>query len=533
VSTAVTADAAAPKAPPRPFTGGELVILTIVLAMANLMEVLDISIANVSIPTIAGDLGVSANQGTWVITSYSVANAITVPITGWMARRFGQVRVFATAIALFTAASFLCGISSSLEMLIFFRLLQGAVAGFMVPLSQALLMNNFPPEKRGMALAVWVMTIVIAPIIGPILGGWITDNYHWSWIFLINIPMGIFACFAVWQMLSDRETPLRADPIDRVGILLLVIWVGCLQLLLDKGNELDWFNDTFIVGLGLTSAVTFVIFLVWELTDEHPVVDLALFKYRNFRWGVIVLALGFSGFFATTVLLPLLLQTQLNYTAGWAGFVLAPGGVLALLLSPVVGKNMNKVDPRKFATIAFILFATLSFWRSGFTTGADYYTLALPQLLQGAAVATFFAPLVTINLSGIDPARAANATGLQNFLRMMAGSFGTSIVVTAWDRRQALHRTQLVESVSNYSQNTLDYLRQLTDSGASLTQAYAQLEHTLSVQAYMLGANDVFYGLGWMFLVLVFLVWMTKPPFGGAAGAPPAAPTAKTGIVRG
>ncbi len=523
----------APKAAPRPFTGGELALLTVVLAMANLMEVLDISIANVSIPTIAGDLGVSANQGTWVITSYAVSNAITVPITGWMSRRFGQVRVFGTAIALFTIASLLCGLSRSLGALIFFRIVQGAVAGFMVPLSQALLMNNFPPEKRGMALAVWVMTIVIAPIIGPILGGWITDNYHWSWIFLINIPVGILAGFGVWQMLGDRETPIRADPIDTVGIILLVLWVGSLQLLLDKGNELDWFNDSFIVGLALVAVIGFVIFLIWELTDEHPVVDLALFKYRNFRWGVIALALGFSGFFATTILLPLLLQTQLNYTAGWAGLVLAPGGVLALLLSPLVGKNMERVDPRKFATVAFVLFAVLSFWRSRFDTSADYFTLAMPQLLQGAAVAMFFAPMVTINLSGIDPARAANATGLQNFLRMMAGSFGTSIVVTFWDRRAALHRTQLAESVSNYSQTTMDYLHQLTDAGATMQQAYTQLERNLSVQAYMLAANDMFWAIGWIFSALVFLVWTTKPPFRGAAGAPAPAPTARTGVVRG
>jgi len=489
------------------------------LAMANLMEVLDISIANVSIPTISGDLGVSANQGTWVITSYTVANAITVPITGWLSTRFGQVRVFALAIALFTMASLACGLSSNLQSLIVFRLIQGAVAGFMVPLSQALLINNFPPDKRGMALAVWVMTIVIGPIIGPILGGWITDNYHWSWIFLINIPVGIFACFTSWQLLGDRETTRRIVPVDGVGIGLVILWVGSLQLMLDKGNELDWFNDPFICCLAIITVVGFVIFLIWELTDEHPVVDLALFKYRNFRNGVIALALGFAGFFATTILLPLWLQTQLNYTAGWAGLVLAPGGVLALILSPLVGKNIQRVDPRKFATVAFILFAILSFWRASFNTSADYYTLALPQLLQGAAVAMFFLPLVTINLSGIEPARAANATSLQNFLRMMAGSFGASIVVTMWDRRQALHRTQLIENVSSYAQPTVDYLQKLTDFGMNADQAHAQLERSIDAQAYMLGANDMFWIIGWVFLALIFLIWTTRPPFGGGEGA--------------
>jgi DHA2 family multidrug resistance protein len=518
VSAPAPAAAAAPAAPP-PFTGGQLALLTFVLAMANLMEVLDITIANVSIPSIAGDLGVSANQGTWVITSYTVANAITVPITGWLANRFGQVRIFASAIVLFTVASFCCGLARSLEALITFRIIQGAVAGFMVPLSQALLMNNFPPAKRGMALAIWAMTIVVAPIIGPILGGWITDNYHWSWIFLINIPVGIFASIAVWQMLGDRETPRRHLPVDSAGIALLVIWVGSLQLMLDKGNELDWFHNDFIVALAAIAFMGFVLFLAWELTDEHPVVDLALFRYRNFRNGVIALSLGFAGFFATTILLPLWLQTQLNYTPGWAGLALAPSGVLAVLLSPVVGKNMGRVDPRRFASFSFVLFALLSFWRAHFNTSADFFTIALPQLLQGAAIAFFFVPMVSINLGGIEPGRTANATSLQNFLRMLAGSFGASIVITAWDRRQALHRTQLTEHLSNFAQPTQDYLRQLSALGLPPEQAHGVLDGVLSNQAFMLATNDIFWILGWIFLALTALVWTTKPPFGGAAGS--------------
>jgi DHA2 family multidrug resistance protein len=508
-----------PPAGPPPFTGGQLALLTFVLAMANMMEVLDITIANVSIPTIAGDLGVAPNQGTWVLTSYTVANAITVPITGWLANRFGQVRIFAGAIALFTVASAFCGLAQSLPMLVVFRVIQGAVAGFMVPLSQALLMNNFPPAKRGMALAIWAMTIVVAPIIGPILGGWITDNYHWSWIFLINIPVGIFASIAVWQMLGDRETPRRKLPVDAVGIGLLVLWVGSLQLMLDKGNELDWFNNPFIIALGAAAVVGFAFFLVWELTEEHPVVDLALFRYRNFRNGVIALALGFAGFFATTILLPLWLQTQLNYTPGWAGLALAPSGVLAVLLSPIVGKTMGKVDPRRYASFSFLLFAILSFWRSQFNTNADFVTIALPQLLQGAAIAFFFVPMVSINLGGVEPGRTANATSLQNFLRMLAGSFGASLVITAWDRRQALHRTQLSEHLSAFAPPTQDYLQQLESLGIPPDQARGVLDNQLANQAFMLATNDIFWVMGWIFLALMFLVWTTKPPFGGAAGS--------------
>jgi DHA2 family multidrug resistance protein len=515
----MSAEPPAPPTAPPPFTGGQLALLTFVLAMANMMEVLDITIANVSIPTIAGDLGVAPNQGTWVLTSYTVANAITVPITGWLANRFGQVRIFTGAIALFTIASAFCGLAQSLPMLVAFRIIQGAVAGFMVPLSQALLMNNFPPAKRGMALAVWAMTIVVAPIIGPILGGWITDNYHWSWIFLINIPVGIFAAFAVWQMLGDRETPMRKLPVDAVGIGLLVLWVGSLQLMLDKGNELDWFNNKFILALAVVAVAGFIVFLIWELTDEHPVVDLALFRYRNFRNGVIALSLGFAGFFATTILLPLWLQTQLSYTPGWAGLALAPSGVLAVILSPVVGKTLGKVDPRRYASFSFFLFALLSFWRSQFNTNADFFTIAMPQLLQGAAIAFFFVPMVSINLGGIEPERTANATSLQNFLRMLAGSFGASIVITAWDRRQALHRTQLSEHLSTFAQPTQDYLQQLQGIGMPPDQARNVLDFQLANQAFMLATNDIFWVMGWVFLVLMGLVWTTKPPFGGAAGS--------------
>ena len=323
---------------PQPYTGLTLAFLTFVLSMANVMEVLDLTIANVAIPTITGDLAVAPSQGAWVITSYAVANAITVPLAGWFAGRFGQVRIYATMIACFTGASLLCALAGSLEMLVAFRVLQGAAAGFMVPLSQALLLSNFPPQKRGMALAIWVMTITVAPIIGPLLGGWITDNYHWSWIFLINLPFGVFASITTWLMLRDRDTPIRKLPVDWTGIALIVLWVGCLQILLDKGNELDWFHSGFIVALGVVAAFGFALFLAWELTETHPVVDLDLFRFRNFRSGVVTVSLGYALFFAGVILLPLWLQTQLGYTSQWAGYALAPGGVFAMLFAPVVGR---------------------------------------------------------------------------------------------------------------------------------------------------------------------------------------------------
>ena len=316
--------------------GPSLLLLTVGLATANLMEVLDITIANVSIPNITGELGVAANQGTWILTSYQVANAITVPLTGWLAQRLGQVKLFVVAVALFTLASLFCGLSVNFPMLLSFRVFQGAVAGFMIPLSQALLLNSYPPRDRGIALAIWGMTITVGPVIGPILGGWISDNYHWSWIFLINVPIGIVACLITWQMLKDRETATRKLPVDGVGAGLLVLWVGSLQILLDKGEELDWFHSPFILSLGIVAALGFAVFLVWELTDEHPIIDLSLFKFSNFRMGLLSLTLAYSVFFLGVVILPLWLQTQMSYTALWAGFAIAPTGLFAVAFSPLV-----------------------------------------------------------------------------------------------------------------------------------------------------------------------------------------------------
>jgi DHA2 family multidrug resistance protein len=505
-------------AAPQPYRGAMLVVLTFVLAMANLMEVLDLTIANVAIPTITGDLAVAPSQGAWVITSYAVANAITVPMAGWFALRFGQVRMYALAIAVFTSASLLCGLSASLAQLVSFRVLQGAAAGFMVPLSQALLIAAYPPEKRSMGLAIWGMTIVVAPILGPLLGGWITENYHWSWIFLINLPVGIFASVATWQLLGDRETPTRKLPVDGVGMALLVIWVGSLQVMLDKGNELDWFNSGSIVAFGLVALVGFALFLAWELFEAHPVVDLALFRFHNFRRGALALALGFALFFASIIVLPLWLQTQLGYNSQWAGYALAPAGVLAVIFMPIVGRSIGRVDPRVLSTVGFVVFAIVAFWRAHFTTGADFVTIALPQLLQGFGVAFFFTPLISINLGGIPPQRIANATGLQNFLRMMAGSFGASIAISVWDNRQTLHRTQLAENISAYDAVTRNFSDRLAGAGFAPDAAHALIERLLGNQAYMLATNDIFWAVGILFLVLIPVLWTTRPPFSVGAG---------------
>jgi len=276
----------------KPLVGAPLAWMTVALSLATFMQVLDSTIANVAIPTIAGNLGASNSQGTWVITSFGVANAISIPITGWLAKRIGEVKLFLWATVLFAFASWLCGISNSLEMLIFFRVLQGVVAGPLIPLSQSLLLNNYPPAKRSTALALWSMTVIVAPICGPILGGYISDNYHWGWIFFINVPIGIAVVALTLKTLKGRETATQIRPIDSVGLVLLVLGIGCLQVMLDRGKELDWFNSTEIIVLAAVAVVALCFLVVWELTDDHPIVDLSLFKSRNFTIGVLCISLA-------------------------------------------------------------------------------------------------------------------------------------------------------------------------------------------------------------------------------------------------
>ncbi|MGE0802488.1 MAG: DHA2 family efflux MFS transporter permease subunit, partial [Lautropia sp.] len=362
---AVSGAAAAGRAPLHPpLAGAALVWGTICLSAAVFMNVLDTTIANVALPSIAGDLGVSPNQGTWIITSFAVANAISLPLTGWLTQRFGAVRLFVGAVLLFVLTSWLCGIAPTFELLLLFRILQGAVAGPMIPLSQTLLLQSYPAAKSGLALAMWSMVTLVAPVTGPVVGGWITDNIRWSWIFYINVPIGLIAAIGIWTIYSKRDTPTRKLPIDVVGLILLVLWIGAMQIMLDKGKDLGWFESPTIVGLAIAMVVMFSLFLAWELTERHPVVDLSLFAGRNFWTGTLALSVAYGVFFGNVVLLPLWLQQYMGYTATYAGLVMAPVGLLALVLAPLVGRTVNKVDPRIYSTISFVVFAVVLGMRS-------------------------------------------------------------------------------------------------------------------------------------------------------------------------
>ncbi|WP_423370797.1 DHA2 family efflux MFS transporter permease subunit [Burkholderia sp. LMG 32019] len=504
-----------------PLQGGKLVVGTIAVSLAVFMNVLDTSIANVAIPTISGDLGVSSDQGTWVITSFAVANAISVPLTGWLTDRFGQVRLFLASIILFVISSWMCGLSPNLPFLLASRVLQGAVAGPMIPLSQALLLSSYPRAKAPMALALWAMTTLIAPVAGPILGGWISDNYSWPWIFYVNIPVGIAAAAATWTIYRNRESAIRLAPIDGVGLALLVIWVGSLQVMLDKGKDLDWFASTTIIVLALTAVIAFAFFVIWELTAEHPVVDLSLFRMRNFTGGTVALSIGYGLYFGNLVLLPLWLQTQIGYTATDAGLVMAPVGLFAILLSPLTGKYLPRTDPRFISTASFLTFA-LCFWmRSRYTTGVDEWSLTLPTLVQGIAMAGFFIPLVSITLSGLPGHRIPAASGLSNFVRIMCGGIGTSIFQTAWDHRNNFHHAQLVEQTNVYNPTFNQAVTQMGNLGLTQDQAHGLINNLATQQAAQLGVNDLFYISAAIFVLLIGLIWITKPERsgGGDAGA--------------
>ena len=505
-----------------PLSGSSLVIGTIALSLATFMNVLDTSIANVSIPAIAGDLGVSPDQGTWVITSFGVANAISLPLTGWLTQRYGQVRLFTASVLLFVVASLLCAMAPSIELLILFRVIQGAVAGPMIPLSQSLLLSSYPKAKAGSALAMWAITVLVAPIAGPLLGGTITDNLSWAWIFYINVPVGLLAAAATWVIYRKRETPTLKLPIDGVGLGLLVIWVGALQVILDKGKDLDWFHSGQIVTLAIAAVAGFSLFLVWELTEQHPVVDLRLFARRNFWTSTLAISLAYAAFFGNVVLLPLWLQQYMGYTATEAGMVLAPVGLLAILLTPLVGRTVHKVDPRLYATASFLIFALVLLMRSHYNTSADYATLMVPTIIQGAGVAVFFIPLVTLSLSGLAPDRIPAASGLFNFTRITAGSFGTSIATTWWDRRASLHHAQLAERITQYDPTSVQALANMQAAGMSRQQSYDMLNRAIDQQAFMLAANDVFYVSAVLFLLLIAVVWLARP-VRGDAGAEAAA----------
>jgi len=504
------ADTAPKKALP-PLHGAPLALLTIAVAFATFMEVLDITIVNVSVPHIAGSLAVSPQEGTWAISSYSLASAIMQPLSGWIGRRFGEVRSFCVSTVLFVVMSMFCGLAISMPMLVVGRLLQGAGSGPMVALSLSLLLNNYPNEKKGLALALWAMTVVVAPIFGPILGGYLTDNYSWPWIFYINAPVGLLAAVVTWVLLNKRESVTVKAPIDMIGLVLLVVGVGCLQFMLDNGNDKDWFSSPMITTLGIIALVCITFFVAWELTEEHPVVDLSLFRRRNFTIGVIAMALGMTAFFGINVVYPLWLQTVANYTASWAGYATAPVGILAFLMSPIIGRNIQRLELRAVVTFSFLVFAGTSYWFSTFPLDTSFWQFVLPRFLMGLAIPCFFIPLNQVILSGLKPHEIASASGLSNFFRTIAASISTAVTVTLWQHRGEFHHATLAEHVTSASPATQQFLQSLSHAGNA---TWPIIEGIVNREALTQSVNDVFLLFAGLFLAMIPIVWLARPPFG-------------------
>jgi DHA2 family multidrug resistance protein len=489
------------------------------LALATFMQVLDLTIANVSLPTIAGGLGVTEFQSTWVITAYMVCNAIALPLTGFITRRFGEVKPFIVATVMFSLASMMCGFSTSLGMLVVFRALQGAMAGPMYPITQSLMVSLYPAAKRGTALAILAMIAIVGPIVGPVLGGYITETYSWHWIFFINVPIGLFAALVVASQLRKRPERIEKPRVDKVGLVSLILGVGSLQILLNKGNQLGWFESNTIVVLAIVAAISLLVFLIWEFTDRDPIVNFRLFRHRNFAVGTVAMVLAFSMFFSTGLLTQLWMQVTLGYTAMWAGLAVAPIGFFPLLLSMFIGKYAMRYDLRWFASFAFLVMGLACFVYSGFNTAVDFQHVAMTKLFQGLGVAFFFLPILTILLSDLNGQEVSDGSGTATFLRTLGGSFGVSIVTYLWDRGGAAHHANLVEHISSYSARVR---HGIVAAGGDVQRYAVGINREITRQATQISFNHLFVVIGFIFFALIGVLWFARPPFVKPAEPTPA-----------
>ncbi len=492
----------------QPLSGWQLWAAAMFLSMANLIAILDMTIANVSVLTIAGGLAVTPTQGTWVITSYAVAEAITVPLTGWFTQRYGSVKVFVIAMAAFGIFSGLAGLSSSLGFLVFARILQGMAGGPLMPLSQTLLLRIFPKEKAGAATGIWAMTTLVGPVLGPILGGWICDNYSWPWIFLINLPIAGACAYICWKILRRYETKIIRNPIDVVGFVLLIIWVGALQIMLDEGKNLDWFSSPIICLLAVVSIIGFVAFLIWEFTEAHPIVDLRVFRHRGFTAAVLTVSLTFAGFFAANVLTPLWLQSFMAYTATDAGMTTAWIGITAFFTAPAVAAMSMKMDPRKLVFCGVLWLGLITMYRAIATTDMSYWDVAMPLMLLGLGMPFFFIPSTAAALGSVDEAETNSAAGLMNFMRTLAGAVATSVVTTYWEDEITRNRAELVGVIDPVRMT----YNQLIDQGMTDAQALAVLERIVTEQSVMLATNELMLVVSLMLIFSAFVIWLVPKP---------------------
>lgn len=518
-----------PTSPGAPHTNKWLIALTVILP--TFIEVMDTSVVNVSLPHIQGSLSAGVDEVTWVLTSYLVSNAIIIPITGWLSSIFGRKRYLIFSIVLFTASSIACGAAPSLKFLVLARILQGLGGGGLQPLSQAILFESFPVAEHGLAMAAFGMGVVFAPILGPVVGGWITDNWTWRWVFYINLPAGILAVAMAAFLIHDPPYIKRTRPeVDYWGLALISIGLGCLQIVLDKGEREDWFESGFIVALTIIAAAALILFVLVELRSKHPVVNLRVFRDRTFTTGNIIMFMGFFCLFGSFVLLPLYVQNLMGYTAMWAGFVLGPGGIASLFIMPVAGNLMKKgVKPHGLLALGLALMAYSLFLMSGFNLEAGFSTIVWPRILQGFGLGLFFVPLSAATYMNIPREEMGNASGMFNLLRNLGGSFGVAFSTTMLSQRAQLHQSLLVERVTPFNPALRDYARRMLSLlpggpglySADSPQMIGRVYREVLRQANMLSFNDTFFLYCWFSAFLIPLTLFLRRAKNAPAQAPP------------
>jgi DHA2 family multidrug resistance protein len=500
-------------------------IVAIAVMFATFMEVLDTTVVNVSLPHIAGNLSATIDESTWVLTSYLVANAIILPLTGWMARFFGRKRLLMASVTGFTASSLLCGLAPNLATLVFFRLVQGATGGAMQPLSQAVMLEAFPPDQRGKAMGFWGLGIVVAPILGPVLGGWLTDSYSWRWVFYINLPIGIVSLLMTRAFIFDPPyMKTESSRIDYWGIGLLALGIGALQILLDKGQEEDWFASHFMLALAIVAVAALIAFIVYEWRAEHPVVDLHVFKLRTYATGVFLMTtLGFV-LYGSLVLLPILLQTLLGYPSLQAGIAMAPRGIGSFIGMPIIGILIGRIDPRKMVASGLLVGGLTLLWLGQLNLSAGYWDFFWPQFVQGFSLSMLFVPLTTTSMDPIPREHMGNATSIFNLMRNIGGSVGIATTGTMLARHQQVHINTLGAHVDVFDPATQQMFMRMqaafmtagADAYTATQRAYGALFGAVQRQASMVSFVEIFQLLGFIFILLVPLTFLMKRPSGKA-----------------
>ena len=507
-------------------------LVAIAVMASTFMVVLDSTVVNVSLPHIAGDLSASIDESTWTLTAYLAANAIILPMTGWLAGVLGRKRLLLFSTAGFTATSVLCGMAPSMEVLVVFRILQGLTGGTLQPISQAVLLEAFPPHERGKAMSFWGLGVVVAPILGPVLGGFLTDNYSWRWVFYINLPVGALALALCQAYLSDPPYLQRqTGPTDYRGLSLLAIGIAALQILLDKGQDDDWFASNFIVTLAVVSVVALAWFIVHERRVQSPIVDLGVFRKVSYTLGSIIMALVMGVLFASMVLLPVMLQTLMGYSSIDAGMALAPRGMGSFAGMILVGVLSARTDPRHLLAIGLAATAGTLLWFSTLNLQAGYWDFFWPQLIQGLALSLLFVPLTTLTMDGITPAAMGNATSLYNLIRNVGGGLGIAAATTLLARLNTVHYAELAQYVSSLGPAAMGTLSQLTggfvaqggDPVAAQRQALAAVSGMVSREAALLSFLQIFRILAGTCLAMLPLVYIVRKPQHQQGGTPHAA----------